>query len=265
MILTNPRVRLLAGPIVLVLVLFGCGDSGHPLGQTNGGNGGAAGATGSGGGGRGGSAGATGLGGQAGGASKGGTGGVATGGAGGGTGGVATGGAGGAATGGTGGGSGKGGAGGAATGGGSGKGGAGGAATGGTGGGGRPAEVVVAPAARGDWRQRRGLRNRRIAAAGLHGSDLRIESADRKRTEPRARHHPVRVRARSERGPMYGLHLWRAAVRPVRRNLHWIHGRERADVLAERLTKRRRIDPSCRPRSESLRARAKQITAHSAF
>ncbi len=144
MIPKSSRPSLLAAPVVLALLLFGCGDSGHPLGQANGGSGDAGGATGSGGGGRGGSAGATGLGGQAGSDGKGGTGGAATGGAGGGTGGVATGGgsgkggAGGTATGGAGGGSGKGGTGGAATGGaggGAGKGGAGGVATGGAGGG----------------------------------------------------------------------------------------------------------------------------------
>ena len=79
-------------------------------------------------------------------------------------------------------------------------------------------------------------RNRRIAAAGLHGSDLRIESADRERAKPRAGHHPVRVPTRFERGPVYGLHLWRAAVRALRWTLLRIHGRDRAHVLPERLT-----------------------------
>jgi hypothetical protein len=131
------RPRIIVASTLFGLLGFACGDSGHPLGQANGGSGGTGGQTGAGGGsagsvgtgGRGGSAGTTGGGGHAG---NGGGGAVATGGS-------AGTGAGGMATGGTGGSAGHGGAGGLSTGGsggqaGQGTGGAGGRSTGGSGG-----------------------------------------------------------------------------------------------------------------------------------
>jgi hypothetical protein len=116
MMTKSSLISALWAPILFGLVAAGCGDSGHPIGQANGGAGGASG-TGGGSGGRsasggstgaGGSAGATGLGGHGGGgAGQGGSGGTATGGSGGtatgGSGGTGAGGAGGMATGGAGG------------------------------------------------------------------------------------------------------------------------------------------------------------------
>ena len=129
---TSWRPRFFVAFIASGVLALACGDSGHPLGQSNGGAGGAAVGTGGssggsvgtgGGGGRGGSAGTTGLAGHGGSAGTSGLGGVA--------GGTGTGGTGGTSTGGTGGGAGHG-AGGAATGGAGGKGGLGGSGTGGT-------------------------------------------------------------------------------------------------------------------------------------